>query len=652
MPVVELQSSYNFAMQSKRYHVWAVVVFIILAGVYLRWASLLPMSSLVHYDEAWNWGDAAEIIANPHFTPFFPGNFGREAGWIYLLALFGSVLGASIFTIRFTATITGILTLAAAYRLGSELFNKQVGLWVLAILSVFYWHVHLSQLALRANLFVLLGTLTLGWLLTAYRTNQLGKWLLGGCGLGLMAYTYFASLFWIVLTGIVLLGIFLTDRQRRSGVTFALLLALLLALPLIIYFINNPSLLLNRPTAVATVSSEAVFANLKQWGLAWFVQGDANAAFNLPGRPILDPLTGILMLLGLSTLILLKRYRRRGGLILAYAAAALVPSLLSTYAPHFLRAAGLTVPIAVVLGVGLWGLAKLAQKFWPGKAVYLLPLLAVFYVGSQTYEDFHQKWLVNPETFVFMEQPITQSIKFLQENSQPKAPIYFSPYQSGHPVVRLAEQLLTGHPVAAFVSDQCLVLPTERAYYVSLTMFEPKFEEKLDALASVQQIFADAQQVDDPRFTIFSGQRDEDTAVPLVQFDEKFNVSLFSPLPETIAPNQVIPIELGITPQQKIDMVPSLFVHLYNVTDTAVPSLITQADSQLCASYPAHLWRLDETIVQNFTLTVPPDLPNGRYQIALGIYHFPDGPRLPISAPAAAASPANAFTLYEFELTR
>ncbi len=608
---------------------------------------------MLHYDEAWNWDDAAEIIANPHFTPFFPGNFGREAGWVYWLAFFGKLLGSSIFTIRFTATITGILTLAAMYRLGRELFNKQIALSILAILSVFYWHVHLSQLALRANLFVLMAALTIGWLLIAYRTNQLPHWFLGGIGMGVLAYTYFSSIFWILLTGVLLFVVYLTDKQRRNGILLALGIAFLLVLPMGFYFFNNPSLLLDRPTSVSTFSSEAILNNFNQWRLAWFKQGDINILFNLPGRPILDVLTGILGLVGLGSFIFIKEWRKKGLLVLGYAIASLIPSLLSTDAPHFLRAAGLILPVTVVLGAGLWGVTALSRKGIDTPAVFLLPLLITGYLGYQTYQDFYQKWLARPEVFVLMEQYIVQSFTFLKENTDLTTPVYFTPFQAGHPVVRYADSFLLEQPVNAFVGDQCIVLPSGKTNYVSLTMFEPNFADTLGKFAVVEPLYTDPRNPDNPQFTIFSAQADWETAVPphpSVQFDDVFKVTLLSTLKDSYAPNDVVPITLGITPLHATEMVPSLFVHVYDMPQTAVRSLITQADSQLCASYPAHLWRTDETIIQTFTVNIPSDIPQGKYQISLGIYHFPNGARLPISQSATAASGDTVFNLHQFEI--
>ena len=64
--------------------------------------------------------------------------------------------------------------------------------------------------------------------------------------------------------------------------------------------------------------------------------------------------------------------------------------------------------------------------------------------------------------------------------------------------------------------------------------------------------------------------------------------------------------------------------------------MIGQADSQLCTSYPAHLWRVDETIVQTLLLQVPGDAEVGPYLIGLGMYPFPDGARLPVTLPTGS----------------
>ena len=101
------------------------------------------------YDEAFNALDALDLLHNPRLTPFLLASGGRE--WLAVcLTPFIAAFGMQPFALRFAATLIGVLTLAAVYRLGTELVNRQTGLWSAAALAVLYWHVHLSHIALRA----------------------------------------------------------------------------------------------------------------------------------------------------------------------------------------------------------------------------------------------------------------------------------------------------------------------------------------------------------------------------------------------------------------------------------------------------------------------------------------------------------------------
>ena len=66
------------------------------------------------------------------------------------------------------------------------------------------------------------------------------------------------------------------------------------AVPIILYTIVNTNTVLDRPTTVLNLSTSAVLTNVKAWGQALFQTGDTQALFNLPGRPVLDPILGLL----------------------------------------------------------------------------------------------------------------------------------------------------------------------------------------------------------------------------------------------------------------------------------------------------------------------------------------------------------------------
>jgi hypothetical protein len=109
------------------------------------------------------------------------------------------------------------------------------------------------------------------------------------------------------------------------------------------------------------------------------------------------------------------------------------------------------------------------------------------------------------------------------------------------------------------------------------------------------------------------------------------DVQVLSPFSATLKADDQVVIWLGARPLRHLDLYPSVFVHLYGVpTPYQGGRLWAQADSELCATYPASLWQTDETIVQAFVLKIPADIPPGEYSIAAGVYA---GDRLPITIP-------------------
>ena len=622
-----------------------LIVVLLLLGVLLRWAALAPMSTtMLHYDEAFNAVDALGLMRDSRLTPFLPGNFGRESGWAYWLIPFLATLGRGVFAIRFAATVTGLLAVVATYRLGRELFpsrpTQRVAIWSMGSIAVLYWHVHLSHLALRANLFILVGTVAASLLLRAYRRDRPGLWVAGGVSLGLLVYTYYASAAWGGYVGLLLLGVVAMDRRRRRGALMALACAALVAAPMAQYVVANTGQVLERSTTVSSVGAAALVANTKAWGRALFQAGDPNVLFNLPGRPILDPLLGLLAVAGVGGLILNRRLRMQGLLILGLAVSALVPSLFSNFAPHFLRGAGFVVPLCLVLGAGADTLSLVLGRYGRLAGSRALPVLVLLVAGIVTGRDFHGRWLTHPETFVSMEMHINEAANLVIEETGPDTFVYFSPFTPAHPVVILLGQDLAPRPVSAFNSHECWVVPdatkSTDAAYVSLTPYEPSFADQLSRWADVSLLYEDETDLAPrPRYSVFATTPQmPDPVGPVVQFGDQFEVRRLSPLPETVRAGMVLTVTMGVRALRTPEIAPSLFLHLYSIpTPYEGGTMWSQADSQLCTSYPAHLWGPEETVIQTFTLAVPAEAAVGDYVIGMGIYPFPEGARVPVVNP-------------------
>jgi hypothetical protein len=608
----------------------------LLVGAFLRASALGRMDDMLHYDEAYNGMDALALLRVPTLTPFFPGNYGREAGWIYYLALFVAAFGARPLALRLAVAFVGVLTLAATYRLGREAVGRHAAAWATAALAVFYWPVHLNQLALRANLFPLVGALAFAALLRARRTDKMAHWLLGGALLGLLIYTYYSARLWMLYGGLLLVWSWLSNPRSRKGCVVALGAAAAVCLPMLTYLLAHPTAAA-RLGMVEVSGLNEIKANALLWARAWFQKGDTNAEFNLPGRPILDPALGLLFLAGVAALIRDPQRRRSGLFLLGLAVVSVLPSLLSNQAPHFLRAIGLTLPIALVVGVGAAALADAARRAWNTPAALVLPLALVAVSGVISYRDL-TLWLRSPEVPIFMEQHINRGINYIVAHTPDDTPVYFSPFSLSHPVLVFRAADLAPRPIGASDSHYCLPIADRAAVYFSLTLYEPGFEAWLSQWADLTVL--DRQltpQGDRVLYTIYQAvpragwASDQGTAI----FADAVQMRLLQPIPVTVRAGDTVTITLGLRALRPLDRDYSVFVHLYgDPTPYQGGRTWGQGDSQACATYPSRMWRTNETVVQDFHLQVPADTPAGAYRVAVGVYESPAGPRLSLTWPA------------------
>ena len=92
---------------------------------------------------------------------FITSYTGKEVLFFYLAGGLMRLLGESLFTLRLTAALVGLLTVAAVYWLGLELFrDRRVALVAAALLAISFWHLLFSHLGFRAITQPLLQALT------------------------------------------------------------------------------------------------------------------------------------------------------------------------------------------------------------------------------------------------------------------------------------------------------------------------------------------------------------------------------------------------------------------------------------------------------------------------------------------------------------
>lgn len=263
----------------------AVVVLIVVAALSIR---LFRLSSI----PGEMWGDvidhyylASKILQRHYFLDYEFGGDGPL--FSYLAAGVAEIVGLSFDSLKLTGALIGAALVPAVYYYTRTLFNSRSTGYIAAILTaVSFWPIVISRQAKPYILVPVLVALALTFALKR-------KPVLAGIAVGLGMYAQAA--FW--------------------GAPFLFLLmplslpfAALVALPLIISFVQSPGSILGSQSYLGSklhVTSTpggralSLLENLKNNALSFNFSGDQTFRQNIVGHPHLDVITGVLFLVGL-----------------------------------------------------------------------------------------------------------------------------------------------------------------------------------------------------------------------------------------------------------------------------------------------------------------------------------------------------------------
>lgn len=407
-------------------------------------------------DEAANGLQAAAILQGERLPIYIeePTKWGsREPMYHYLMAGVFAVFGISAMAVRLTSALIGMATVPLFYAVCRLVWGPRVALLAGALLAVMRWHVGVSRIGLRAVLAPLWVVLTLLALSTLLRHRTRRAAIALGIALGLGFYTYPA--YWVVPPALLIL---LAAAVRRAGLhavhhilplaALALGTALVVAAPLIRYAIAKPDYFFARAARTATMSGNvsaggaSLRDNVQKVLFMLHLRGDANARHNLPNRPMLDPVTGGLFLLGLAELARRSAGRegesgeetgiaRVGALV--FWLLPLLPSALSDSAPHALRAAGAIPAVCLISALGLAALMRLTgsrRTLAVGPATAALVAVSAF-----NYHAYFRQWGSSPAVAASFNADAVRFFGYCAGLAVAND-LYASPRVSGAPQIR------------------------------------------------------------------------------------------------------------------------------------------------------------------------------------------------------------------------
>ena len=662
------------------------------------------------HDEA-DHGLTAWEIVNGARALYFTVGYGREPLYDYATALLMAGTGPTILAARVTSVYFSLLMIAAVYAWARRAFGAPVALLTAAGLAAGFWPVMAGRQALRSialpALFSLAG-LVFWWGLLEGEKGRQGErekgrkiapqhpfplspllFFAAGILLGLSIYTYIpARVMWPAFPA---LAIYLTVIGRRGefgrqaayrngwpdarrvwvGLGITLVVALVVAAPLLLYLANNPQVEvrideLNAPLDAALAGNFApLWANMRGALRLFTVEGDQTWRYNIPGKPFLGPVMGVLFYAGLLVAgwLVMRPFRNRvssekpgfyGGnsgpgafLALVWLALGFAPVLVTGPGLSSTQAIGALPMLYVFPALAAYGLWAILSQMTAGPitnyelritneedrrrrpAVGGLLALALFAVlAAQTGRDYFIRWANEPEVRVQYEATMVTALGWLNEHGAGAAAVStITPGRHHTPAVAL---LTLRNPAVRprwFDGRQSLILPGEANSLLVVPSFTPipdALQPYLAEATPIDELPMRPNDLDRPVRIYRLAENDValaglETAGLPVQFSDYVELIGYA-LPTAAAqPGGTLQL---VTAWRLLRPLPdaSLFAHVVGPVEP-----LAVADT---LGAPGESWVAGDVLLQLHTITLPDDILAGEYPLAVGVYTRSDGQRL------------------------
>ncbi|MGD2105709.1 MAG: glycosyltransferase family 39 protein [Anaerolineae bacterium] len=407
---------------------WAFAVGLLLVAWALRLCLLQEVPPGWRDDELINIHALSNQLLQGEFPIYYLGASGHEPLYHHLHAGVHAILGFNVLSGHILSVAFGLLSVALTYSLVRRLFPDEVAVAGVAALTLAtsFWSLMYSRTGIRhislPPFFV--ATVYVLWHRLDAEELSTGSWLLLGFLLGASLYTYTASrvLPVLLIVFVAYLGLFHGDRMegRWRGLALAFLVAALLAAPLGVAIARGRS-----SRAIEGIGADARVTKLatplralkngevapllisvvKTLGM-FHASGDPEWLYNIPDRPVFNPLGGVLLWFGVA--LCLYRWREpRYFFLLPCLGLGLSPAFISTPPAslgHTIAAqpAAYILPALALVEIRRWVWARQASQVEgvPVQARFLgfaVTLILASFVLSSVVRDIRDYFTVWPE---------------------------------------------------------------------------------------------------------------------------------------------------------------------------------------------------------------------------------------------------------------
>lgn len=291
---------------------WAALGAIVLFGAAVRLYNLDEFPPGLWFDEADNVLQAQQIFLNePATARAFSVFTNLPTAFLVPIALVVKLAGVSITSARLVAVAFGLAGILAMFLMMRHMAGTLFGLIAAFLTATMRWDINWSRIGMHGVTMTFFTAITAWLTYRALRSERMADFALAGAAMGLGMWFYTPFRLFPLVMGIAALHalIFTRTARKRLLINFGALalFAVLVTLPLLQFAATHPEEFFRRPGDVSIFAhvpegeaASAVMNNLLRHLRMFHFEGDPNGRHNIPGEPMLDTLSGLLMLAGLA----------------------------------------------------------------------------------------------------------------------------------------------------------------------------------------------------------------------------------------------------------------------------------------------------------------------------------------------------------------
>ena len=421
------------------------IIILTIISAFFIFYRFVDIPKYLAYDEV-EFTKLALSLQNKPYTPYSSLATGHSTLYFYIILLSLKTFGVNVFALRFPAAIFGILSVLMFYLVIKGLKNYAVPIgrqelriknynslpFLLAVIFLTSrWFLNFSRFSFEATFLLFLELVSIYFLISKKSLFFSGLF----AGFAFLSYTPGRIFFLLPLSFLVFkLVNSLTRKQFDNKIIkqflYFLIPFIIIITPLTNYLMNNKDTRIDQQFFLRnhemTVNEKVngLWSNISSTTLMLFTKGDMNGRHNYPGKPALNPILGILFIVG-SVITMKSAFVKttadkqwsNNKLFLLYFLLSIFPALM-TYPwenPNMLRT--FTVIPSIVYFVGL----TISQIIKKTKQKYLWLIIIIIALSSfyelRTYFKYQSK--VFNDSFE-IKWPLDKAIKL--KNPYEKVP--------------------------------------------------------------------------------------------------------------------------------------------------------------------------------------------------------------------------------------